>query len=252
MRRRLLATTLVAVAACRQIAGLEDRPTLEDAGTDAGGAADAGSTADSFCRTADASFCDDFEGTDAGWTLDLTTDAGAYGDILVGAEGRLSPHALRARTVDNPLGTFRNTRLTRVFDAPAQRVELSYAIFVPVPSFPEETGRYQLSLIGVPGTILYPVLGRDQLGFTWTTTGGAYVEQPSKVPFVYGVWHTFSLTIDLAAHTVLATIDGAEALRDTYEPSGNAGSYAIALGLRTESKTAPFLVRYDDVTVRFR
>ena len=252
MTRRLLATVLVAVAACRQIAGLDDRATIDAVEPDAGGPDAAGTTAPSFCATAGAGFCDDFEGADQRWTLDLTTDAGDHGEVVVGEDGRDSAHALRARTVDNPIGSFRNTRITRSFDSSAQRVELSYAIFVPSPSFPEDIGEYQLSLLGVPGTFFYPILARDQLAFTWTTTDGTYIVEPSKLPFAYGVWHTFALTIDLSAHTVRATIDDAEAVSGSYEPSGNAGEYKVAIGLRTQAKTAPLLVRYDDVTVRFR
>lgn len=243
---------LVAVAACRQIAGLDDRPTLQDAGVDAGGPADAGATTTTFCASADASFCDDFEGADTGWTSDLTTDAGAFGEIVVGEDGRDSEHALRAVTVDNPLGSFRNTRLSRFVETTAQVFELSYAIYVPVPSFPEGVGPYQLSLASVPGTIFYPILDGDRLVYTWTTANGEYVVQPSEVSFLYARWHTFVLTIDLGAHTLLATIDGVKSVSGTYEPSGNAGAYTIALGLRTQGKTAPLSVRYDDVTVRFR
>lgn len=255
MRRRLLATLLVAVAACRQIAGLEDRPTLLDAGTsppDVVPPVDA-AVDPTFCATADAAFCDDFEGVDAGWERDVTDDQGPPGELLVGDGGLDSARALHVVSVANENTGFRNNRLGHPFTPATQVIELSFAIFVPTPDLPDGT-YYQLALLEVLGTAFYPTLARGALTFSWEapTSASSVLGRPSTAGLAFDAWHRLAMTIDLAKRTVHATIDGADAVpEETYVPA-NVGAYSARIGLRTQGRTVPLLVRYDDVTVRFR
>ena len=147
---------------------------------------------------------------------------------------------------------FHNARWTQVFATGAQSAALSFSIYVASPTFAADAGKAQLALLILPGALLYPVLTPRGLAFAYTTTGGAYLEPDSIVPFGFDAWHPMTLALDLGAGQVRATIDGRKALASAFTQNGNTGVYAAAVGLRTESGTSALDVRYDDVVVHLR
>lgn len=258
MRRRLLTAVLLAVAACRQIAGLEDRPTLEDAGASSADASPPTEDAAiaptaTFCTNTDAAFCDDFEGPDRAWEREVSDDAsGPVGALFVGDGGLASARALHAVSADNDVATFRNNRLIQTLTPTTQKIELAFSVLVPRPAYRADTGGYQLALLEVLGTAFYPTLAENGLTFSWEFPGISAVEQPSRAGLSYDAWHRIVMTIDRTKLTVQATIDGEVAIAEQTFTSGNTGAYTARIGLRTNARTVPLEVRYDDVTVRFR